>query len=477
MIDEKAPVAARAAQPIDSGFVEGSITRTLALYAAPLLATNLLNTAAGTWGAVWVSHVLGPNALTAIVNANLFINMIAAAVMGVGAAAGVAIGQSYGAKDLTATKRVAATALSAAVLISVIVALLGFVFAPAMMDAIQMPAPARASAITYMRITCLALPALFATMFLMMMMRGVGDARTPFLFNLVGMALGMALGPMLMVGAGPLPALGVAGVALGGLIANALALSALIAYLYRRSHLFALRGQDLRMLRPDPALLAMFLRRGAPIALEAFLVQGAYFVLLSMVNRYGPAMAAAYSGAAQVWMYVQMPSMAIAASMSAMAAINIGAGRWARVDAIAFRGCAISTGVTATAAAIVYALGDWPLRLFLPEGGQALAEARALNAIVLWGWVLLSITSGLTSIVRANAAMLAPTLIFAVTMWVLRVPFAVALEPVLHEDAIWWSFPVGTISSALLAYGYYRWGGWRANKPMLAQAGPARPRA
>jgi Na+-driven multidrug efflux pump len=47
----------------------------------------------------------------------------------------------------------------------------------------------------------------------------------------------------------------------------------------------------------------------------------------------------------------------------------------------------------------------------------------------------------------------------------------------LREDAIWWSFPVGTISSALLAYGYYRWGGWRANKPMLAQAGPARPRA
>ena len=42
--------------------------------------------------------------------------------------------------------------------------------------------------------------------------------------------------------------------------------------------------------------------------------------------------AAGYSVAAQMWGYVQMPAFAIAASMSAMAAQNIGAGQWDRVD-------------------------------------------------------------------------------------------------------------------------------------------------
>jgi Na+-driven multidrug efflux pump len=36
---------------------------------------------------------------------------------------------------------------------------------------------------------------------------------------------------------------------------------------------------------------------------------------------------------------------------------------------------------------------------------------------------------GLFAVVRANGAMLAPTIIFAVTMWILRVPFALLLKP------------------------------------------------
>ena len=46
-------------------------------------------------------------------------------------------------------------------------------------------------------------------------------------------------------------------------------------------------------------------------------------------------------------------------------------------------------------------------------------------------------------------------------------PFAVLLMPLLGADAIWWSFPVGTIGSAALALAYYRWGGWRKNKLMV----------
>jgi Na+-driven multidrug efflux pump len=69
--------------------------------------------------------------------------------------------------------------------------------------------------------------------------------------------------------------------------------------------------------------------------------------------------------------------------------------------------------------------------------------------------------------------MLAPMLIFAATMWVLRVPFALLLQPLLGEDAIWWSFPFGSICSALIAWAYYRWGAWRQQKLMLASVDPA----
>ena len=219
-------------------------------------------------------------------------------------------------------------------------------------------------------------------------------------------------------------------------------------------------------------LLSLIARRGLPLAMETIVVQGAYFVLIGMVNSYGAATAAAYSGAAQLWVFVQMPSNALAASMSAMAAMNIGAGHWHRVELIARRGCTMSFVIACTATGLVYALGDLPLRLFIPEGGEVMAKAWQINLIALWGWIALSASMGLFAVVRANGAMLAPMLIFAVSMWAFRVPFARVLQPVLGEAAIWWSFPFGSVCAALMALAYYRWGGWRRRPLMLAGAQP-----
>ena len=33
--------------------------------------------------------------------------------------------------------------------------------------------------------------------------------------------------------------------------------------------------------------------------------------------------------------------------------------------------------------------------------------------------------------------------------------------PRFGADAVWWSFPAGSLTMLALAVGYYRWGGWR----------------
>jgi putative MATE family efflux protein len=455
--------------PVTHKLTEGPIVPTLVAFSLPLLTTNFLHSLAGTWGAIWVSHVLGPDALTAVVNANVFMFMMMGAVMGVGTAAGIAVGQSIGADDVLAVKRIAGTSVSFVLIVSGVMALSGYVFSPALIDLMQLPAGARAPALEFLRVTCLSMPSIFTFLFLSMLMRGAGDAKTPFRFSLLWIGLGLCLSPLFLTGAFGFPRLGIAGVAFGNLLANAISLCCLVVFIYVRRLPLALRGEDLHHLRPDPSLLGVLVKNGLPMALETFIVQGAYFLLLSMVNGYGSATAAAYSGAAQLWGYVQMPAIALAASMSAMAAQNIGAGRWDRVEQIAFKGCLVSGAFTLAMTTLIYLLGDWPLMLFLPQGGEALETAHTINVIALWGWIVLSVTSGLSAIVRANAAMLAPTMIFAVTMWIFRVPFALALQPCLGASAIWWSFPVGSISSALLAFAYYRWGRWRQNRPILSE--------
>jgi putative MATE family efflux protein len=450
-------------------FVEGPIAPTLARFALPLLLTNFLHSVAATWGAIWVGQVLGANALTAVATGTVILYMVMGTAMGIGTAAAVAIGQALGAGDMRAVKRVVGCAVAFVGALSLALAAAGWWLAPTIIDGMGTPGPASEFAITHLRFTCLSMPSIFTYLVMMMMMRGAGDARTPFKFTLLWIGLAMVLGPLLLTGTFGAPRLGIAALGVSSLLANATALGALVAYVYLKRSPIALHGEDLRHLRPDPVLLALLVRRGVPQALEAIVVQGAYFVLLAMVNTYGASTAAAYSAAAQLWGYVQMPSNALAASMSAMAAMNIGAGHWHRVERIALKGCLLSFAISAVATVSMYALGELPLWLFVPAGGEVLAMAWDINLIVLWGWIALSATMGLFAIMRANGAMLAPMLIFAATMWGVRVPFAKLLQPALGAAAIWWSFPFGAICSALIAWAYYRCGSWRRRRTMLAE--------
>ncbi len=450
--------------------IDGPITATLARFALPLLVTNFLQIVTTTSAAIWVSHILGANALTAVVIANIFAQMMIGVANGLGAACGVAIGQSVGAGDSQSVKRVAGTSLSLVTGLALLVTAAGVLFAPNIISGMGTPEPAREMAITYLRWTCAMLPSQFAFVVLLVMMRNTGDARTPFLFTFLWIALALVLSPILLTGAFGAPRLGIAGMAIGNLLANAIALAAMIAYVYAARLPLALRGADLRLLIPDRALLVTLIRRGVPTALETFIVHGAYFTLLAVVNAQGAVTAAAYSGAAQLWGYVQMPSNALSASMTAMAAINIGAGRWDRVEQITWRGTLLSVACSASATLLIFALGDLVLLLFIPEGGEVLQIARTINHTALWGWIFLSVSMGLFAVVRANGAMGAPPLVFGFTMWFLRVPFAVWMQPLLGVAAIWWSLPFGSISSAALAYAYYRWGGWRKQGLMLAKS-------
>lgn len=450
--------------------IDGPITTTLARFALPLLLTNFFQIVTTTSAAIWVSHQLGANALTAVVIANIFAQMMIGVANGLGAACGVAVGQSVGSGDLKTVKRVAGTSFSLVLGLALLIATAGIVFAPTIIAGMGTPEPAREMAVIYLRWTCATLPTQFAFVVLLVMMRNTGDARTPFLFTLLWIALALVLSPILLTGAFGAPRLGIAGMAIGNLLGNAIALAAMIVYVYAARLPLALHGAELRLLMPDRTLLSTLIRRGIPTALETFIVHGAYFTLLAVVNAQGEVAAAAYSGAAQLWGYVQMPSNALSASMTAMAAINIGAGRWDRVERITWRGTLLSVACSATATLLIFALGDHVLRLFIPQGGEVLDVARTINHTALWGWIFLSVSMGLFAVVRANGAMAAPPLVFGFTMWFVRVPFAVWMQPLLGMAAIWWSLPFGSISSAALAYAYYRWGGWRQRGLMVAKS-------
>src|SRR3546814_7674882 len=71
--------------------------------------------------------------------------------------------------------------------------------------------------------------------------------------------------------------------------------------------------------------------KGLPMGLQMIVMSASGLVMIGLVNREGFLVTAAYGAAQQIWTYLQMPAMAMGAAVSAMAAQNIGAGRWDRI--------------------------------------------------------------------------------------------------------------------------------------------------
>ena len=442
----------------------GPIGKTLIAFSLPVLGSNILQSLNGSANAIWVSHVLGEAALTATSNANQILFLMLGAVFGVSMAANILIGQAIGGGDDTLAKRVVGTSTTFFVVLSLSVGLAGYLSTPAILKAMGTPPEAAADAIAYLRVIFAAMPFMYFFSFVMMAQRGVGDSRTPFYFSLLAVALDITLNPLLIIGVGPFPQLGIAGSAASTLISQTFTLGVMIAYLYRQNSILMVRPKDWRLLIPDVAIIRSLVTKGLPMGFQMIVISLAAVTMLSFVNRYGVHTAAAYGAAAQLWTYVQMPAMALGAAVSSMAAQNVGAGRMDRVEQIARTGALYAILFTGLPVVVIYLADPWVLRAFLPGNSLSLPIAVHINSIVLWGFIPFGVAFIFSGIVRATGAVWPPLLAMIISLWVVRVPLATILTPYLGADAIWISFPVGSATTCLLAGGYFLWGGWRKAK-------------
>jgi putative MATE family efflux protein len=441
---------------------EGSISRGLFQFALPILFANVLQTLNGSVNSIWVGRFLGEAALTATSVANTVMFLLIAAAFGVAMAAAILIGQRIGANDMAAAKRVVGTSATFFAGISVAMAIIGLVICEPILIAMKTPADSLPLAIAYMRVIFLALPCLYMYAFVMSVLRGAGDSKTPFYFMLLSVAIDIGLNPVFIFGLGPIPRLGIAGSALATFVSQAISLTALVMHLYRRRHLLVLHKDELSMLRLDWMVVGTLIKKGIPMSAQMLVVSLSGVLMISIVNHFGVDTAAAFGASLQLWNYIQMPAFAVGMAVSSMAAQNVGARKWDRVASIARVGVVYALLLTGTAVLLLELFASHAYALFLPAGSAAMEASTHINRIVTPSFVFFGITMVLFGVVRAAGAVMAPLIGLILSLLAVRVPLAEAFIDRLGADSVWWSFPLSSAFAATLAVLYYKYGGWRS---------------
>lgn len=184
--------------------------------------------------------------------------------------------------------------------------------------------------------------------------RGTGNMRLPsavvFCTSLVQVVVGGALG----LGLGPLPRWGLTGVALGNLVAMALAVVALLAYLRWGQQRLRMSWRGHRLQWP---MFRDILRVGALACLSPVQTALTALLLTGMVARLGPQALAGY-GIGQRLEFLLIP-LAFGVGLAAipMVGMALGAGQVERARRVAWTGSAITTALLGALGLLVSA---WP---------------------------------------------------------------------------------------------------------------------
>jgi putative MATE family efflux protein len=449
---------------------EGSIPVGLFKFCLPILMANVLQSLNGSVNSIWVGRYLGEAALTATSNANTVMFLLIGAAFGVALAATILIGQSIGANNIRETKRVVGTSATFFAAISIGMAIAGLLLCRPLLIAMSTPADSLPLAVAYMRVIFLALPFLYMYAFVMAVLRGAGDSKTPFYFMLLSVGIDIALNPVFIFGLGPIPRLGIAGSALATFVAQAVSLTALIRHLYRRKHVLCLHKDELALLKVDWSVVGTLVKKGIPMSAQMLVISLSGVLMITLVNRFGVDTTAAFGAAMQIWNYIQMPAFAVGMGVSAMTAQNVGAAKWDRVNRIAGVGVLYSVLLTGSIVILIEILDLHIFGLFLPAGSTALGIASHMNRIVTSSFIFFGISVALFGVVRATGAVIAPLIVLTISMLVVRFPLAEIFLDRYQVDAVWWSFPISSLLSAMLALLYYRYGSWRSAHMVSAPA-------
>lgn len=358
--------------------LDGAIVPTLLRLAAPNVAVMMIQALLTTADAFWVGR-LGSDALAGVslvFPLVMLMQTMSAGGMGGGVASAVARALGSGRRQDASALVLHATliALVMGTLFTVVIVAAG----PAAYRAMGGRNGALDAALTYSNVVFAGAVAPWLYNTLGSAVRGTGNMAMPAIVMTISAVVQLVLTPVLVLGLAGAPRLGIAGAGMSTVAAFALGSVLLAGYLLSGRSLVRLQVRGARL---RGALFADILRVGAPGALNTIQTNLTVVLLTGLVGPFGTFALAGYGMGARLE-YLQIPLVfGFGSALVAMVGTNVGAGRLARAERVAWVGAGLAAGVTGVIG-LTGALAPW---LWL---GMFTTDPSVLMAGTMYLWIV-----------------------------------------------------------------------------------------
>ena len=273
-------------EDMEGNLTKGPILKTLTKLAIPIMASSFLGTLYNLTDMAWIG-LLGSKAVAGVGVGGMYTwlsqGLASMARMG----GQVQVAQCIGKGNRDEANKYAQTAVQLATLMGLVYAAIVLLFLHQLIGFFQLDdAEAIAAAFSYTRIACGLIVFSFLTFTLTGIYTAQGDSKTPFIANLIGLVINMILDPVLILGPGPLPELGVAGAAIATVTAQGIVMSVMVIGIFVQKKDNVLKGIRL-FARIPMEYVSGICKIGIPTALQGMAYCVISMVLARMVSVFG----------------------------------------------------------------------------------------------------------------------------------------------------------------------------------------------
>ena len=394
------------------------VPKALTRFAIPLLLANLLQILYSSVDMWIVGHFASTADVSAVSTASMLTFVITITIAGFATGLTVTVGQFAGAQRHRDISRVMGAAIFLFAVIAVAVTLPLLIFCRPIVGLLNAPAGAVDQTFSYLFICSCGVVFIVGYNVLTGLLRGLGDSRAPLLCVAVSSVINIIADYVLVKILG----MGAAGAALATVGSQAVSFLTALIYLMAKRPVRLYRED----VRPSGAFIRQITKIGAPIALQEFLVNLSFVLITRVINAFGMEASAAGGIAEKIINIAVMPTVAFSASVSTLAAQNIGAKQPKRARQGMWTGICICLVLTTVFAVYSFFRGETLISIFSKDA-QVVEQGRRYLKFYAFDQMMLSFVFIMNGYFNACGHSVFTMVHSLITTFGLRVPMTILL--------------------------------------------------
>ncbi|MGB3368463.1 MAG: MATE family efflux transporter [Acidaminobacteraceae bacterium] len=431
--------------------LHGNINRVILVLALPVMANNLIQTVYNLTDTYFVSK-LGTTEIAAMQFVWPMIFFMISLGTGLSMAATTLISQYIGSDQKKKASKVAAQIISFSFVFSIILGLLGYIFAPIILRGIGISGEMFEYSSSFIKIMFLGSPTMFLMFSYNAIKTGLGDTYSPMIIGGFSVLLNIILDPIFIFD------LGISGAAYATIISRGIFGVFSIYLLFSNDNDFKLNVEDLKF---DKEVLSKLLKIGLPSSLGQATASVGFMVLNIFIISFGEATLTAFAIGNRINGLILMPAMGIGSALASIVGQNLGFGNVARTKEAVWSSIKLSTAFLVIAGLPLIYFANDVVSIFSNDP-VVLEQGTYYLILVTLSIPLMGIFQIFIGTFQGSGHTVLAMIMMMGRLWAIRLPMILILKNYtnLAEKSVWYSMIISNLIICIVGYIMYRSGIW-----------------